>query len=65
MFYENLSNVHFDTILDQSLKEILENKEMLEFLDSQCIDESKRLNKSRNLENIYGLEGNFKKLDID
>lgn len=50
---------------EQSLKMLLENEEILRSLDQQKVNESKRLGKSKYDKTIFGIDGNFKKLEID
>lgn len=42
-----------------------ENQDFFEELGKQTTDESKRLKKSTDLDEIFGLEGSFKKLEVD
>jgi hypothetical protein len=48
-----------------NLKNLLENYDFFKWHDSQKVDESKRFGKPKNVSTIFGVEGTFKKLEID
>lgn len=52
-------------ILDQVIEELTSCYDFFEWHDTQKVDESKRLDKQNSGSNIFGLEGTFKKLDLD
>jgi hypothetical protein len=52
-------------ILADNLKNLLENYDFFKWHDSQKVDESKRFGKPKNVSTIFGVEGTFKKLEID
>lgn len=54
------------TKLHENLKNrIRTGEELLKFQDEQLVDESKRKGPSKYDENLFGLDGSFKKLEID
>ncbi|XP_018572841.1 alpha-tocopherol transfer protein-like [Anoplophora glabripennis] len=53
-------------ILHEKFKALLnDNKEFLKFQDSQIVDESRRPGKPKNVGDVFGMEGTFKKLEVD
>lgn len=52
-------------ILVGQLKDLEENAEFFCELEKQVVDESKRLEKTEYRETMFGIEGTFKKLNID
>lgn len=50
---------------DQQLKNLTENVEFFNELEKQVVDETKRIEKADYQENMFGIEGTFKKLNID
>lgn len=44
---------------------LLENEEYFEKEETKRVDESKRVGKPKTSNDLFGIEGSFKKLDID
>ncbi|KAK5638639.1 hypothetical protein RI129_012934 [Pyrocoelia pectoralis] len=57
---ESLISLH-----EQTLKKVVSNMDFIEELEKKISDESKRLQKSSRVNDLFGMEGSFKKLDID
>ncbi|XP_068892786.1 uncharacterized protein [Tenebrio molitor] len=48
-----------------TLKDLLENFDFFKWQNSQKVDESKRFGWPKNVSTIFGVDGTFKKLEID
>ncbi|CAH1367255.1 hypothetical protein MTP99_008507 [Tenebrio molitor] len=48
-----------------NLKNLLENYDFFTWHEGQKVDESKRVGNEKNINNIFGVDGTFKKLEID
>ncbi|KAH0814822.1 alpha-tocopherol transfer protein-like isoform X1 [Tenebrio molitor] len=48
-----------------TLKDLLENFDFFKWQNSQKVDESKRFGRPKNVSTIFGVDGTFKKLEID
>ncbi|KAE8749303.1 hypothetical protein FOCC_FOCC004010 [Frankliniella occidentalis] len=46
-------------------RRIEDHKEYLHTLDALLVDETKRAGKSKNSSDVFGIQGSFKKLDLD
>ncbi|KAJ3663842.1 hypothetical protein Zmor_008063 [Zophobas morio] len=53
------------TMNEQNMKNILDNYDLLEWHEGQKVDEKKRMGKSKLANDVFGVEGTFKKLEID
>lgn len=51
-------------ILEQTKKILSENEDFFEHQEEQTVDESKRPGKPKNVSDIFGVDGTFKKLDL-
>lgn len=51
--------------LANQLKDLCDNVDFFEELEKQVVDETKRTEKTDYKENVFGIEGTFKKLNID
>ncbi|KAJ3665876.1 hypothetical protein Zmor_001341 [Zophobas morio] len=49
----------------ETIEELLENIDLLRWHDSQRVDETKRVGGTSSLKSGFGMEGSFKKLEID
>jgi hypothetical protein len=52
-------------IVADNLKNLLENYDFFTWHEGQKVDESKRVGNEKNINNIFGVDGTFKKLEID
>lgn len=67
-YYDNIkwgSIIYYAPLLDQNWKTISGNGEFFAEEEKRIVDESKRPGKPKNVGDIFGIEGSFKKLDID
>lgn len=55
----------YSELLERQLKSLKENADFFSELERQTVDESKRTEKTDYKENVFGIEGTFKKLNID
>ncbi|XP_063929737.1 alpha-tocopherol transfer protein-like isoform X2 [Zophobas morio] len=53
------------TLHEQNRKNLLENMDFFRWLDTLKVDESKRPGKPKNAGEIFGVDGTFKKLEVD
>lgn len=52
-------------VLERQISDLKENVDFFLELEKQVVDESKRAEKTEYRENMFGIEGTFKKLNID
>ncbi|CAH1982463.1 unnamed protein product [Acanthoscelides obtectus] len=57
---ESLKNLH-----DKFLKLMAESEDLFKFQETQLADESKRPGKPKSISDVFGMEGTFKKLEVD
>nr|CAH7748959.1 unnamed protein product [Callosobruchus chinensis] len=57
---ESLKSLH-----DKFLKLMAESEELFKFQESQLVDESRRPGKPKSISDVFGMEGTFKKLEVD
>ncbi|XP_050502668.1 alpha-tocopherol transfer protein-like [Diabrotica virgifera virgifera] len=55
----------FTVIQDQLKNKLREYESLLKFQENQLVDESKRQGARKNAEDLFGVEGSFKKLEVD
>ncbi|KAJ8930565.1 hypothetical protein NQ314_016627 [Rhamnusium bicolor] len=54
------------SILHEKYKAVIsDNADFFKYQDSQVVDESKRPGKPKNIGDVFGMEGTFKKLEVD
>ncbi|CAH0564944.1 unnamed protein product [Brassicogethes aeneus] len=58
-------NETIQSLKEKERKSYLENKDFYNFEDSQKVDEKKRAGKPKNASDFFGVEGTFKKLEVD
>ncbi|XP_030764353.1 alpha-tocopherol transfer protein-like isoform X1 [Sitophilus oryzae] len=54
-----------DILFEECKKSIYDNLEFYEMLESQVVDENKRVGPRKNVDNMFGFDGTFKKLEVD
>ncbi|XP_044260972.1 alpha-tocopherol transfer protein-like [Tribolium madens] len=54
-----------ESLHEENTKNLLENMDFFKWLDSFKVDESKRPGKPKNAGTIFGVDGTFKKLEVD
>nr|CAI5818855.1 unnamed protein product [Callosobruchus analis] len=57
---ESLKSLH-----DTFLKLMAESEELFKFQEKQLVDESRRPGKPKSISDVFGMEGTFKKLEVD
>lgn len=51
--------------LDETFKNLNDNRDLLKSWEKQEVDENKRPEKARLIESMFGMDGAFKKLEVD
>ncbi|XP_967589.2 alpha-tocopherol transfer protein-like [Tribolium castaneum] len=54
-----------ETLHEQNAKNLLENMDFFKWMDTLKVDETKRPGKPKNAGSIFGVDGTFKKLEVD
>ncbi|KAF7286641.1 alpha-tocopherol transfer protein-like [Rhynchophorus ferrugineus] len=52
-------------LADRTKKTFVDNLDFYEYLENQLVDENKRIGSRKNVDNLFGSEGTFKKLEVD
>lgn len=50
---------------DDAAQQFLDNRDFFDESKNHRVDETKRVEKSKNLESLFGVEGSFRQLNID
>jgi hypothetical protein len=62
--YSHTTTVHF-YVLEENIKNLMDNLDFFKWHDNQKVDESKRVGQSQNKKSFFSLTGSFKKLELD